>query len=69
MSVIAWHNVVVWVTIVGHQVARFAITFKLSLIRVDLVNRHQEVLSIHLNSDLVVVMLGSCDLGISSRDA
>lgn len=66
--VITWNDVVVWVTIVGHQVALLTVALKLSLIRVDLVDRHQVVHSIHLNSDLVLVLLSGCDL-LSGRQA
>ena len=63
--VIAGHDVIMRVAIVGYQVTLIPITVKLDLGWVDLVDGQQDVLTIHLDPDLMFILLSCCELSLA----
>lgn len=63
--VIAGHDVIMRVAIVGYQVTLVPITVKFDLGWVDLVNGQQDFLTIHLDPDLMFIVLSCCELSLA----
>lgn len=64
MLVVSWNDVIERIAIIGHQVALLTITVELNLGCVNFVNGYQVVLTIDLDSDLILVVLSGCNLCI-----
>ena len=68
MVVIMMHvNVVVWVTIVGHQSTAIVVAYKLDLGFIDVVKLGSNVLTIHINDGFSLADCGSSKLVVNMR--